>query len=530
MSQLASLPPEVPDGQARRRSSRLGDLLAPTHKSPSRPYLHSLLWVAAATGIAHLFPLVDLANVVMVYLLAVVLVAAKLGRGPSIVATVFGVASFVSFFVPQYYSDAQSDLRFLPTFLVMLFVGLVVSSLTSALRFEAISTNRREKRSQALYLISRGLAAAESREFVADVVREHLKGIFGCSCQLLEYTPAGLLPCPRTEQPFVLTAEERRRIQIAVRERATFDTENSIFLPMVVANETVGVLHCQGIDRQHLASAANIRLLEALANNAAIVLHRMTLGDEARSTQQRADVERLRNVMLSSMSHDFRTPLASITGAITTLLDSAHRIDEATRIDLMQSIREDAEFLERQIRNLLDLTKLESGSLEIRRELHPMDEVVGGAMTRVEKALEGRRVDTDVSPHLPMVAIDALLIEQLLVNLIENAARYAPARSPIEVAVQQCGDRIRMQVADRGPGIPSGQHERVFEKFYRVGGASRTSGGGLGLAICKAIAQLHGGCIWVEDRVGGGALFQVDLPIGEGQAADQTAPNLGGAL
>jgi len=522
-------PSEFSDAHSQRRPSRLARILGYDSKKPSRPYLQSFLWITAATAISFpIFALVDLANIIMVYLLAVVLVAAKLGQGPSVFATMFGVASFVYFFVPHYYSFVLSDLRYLPTFLVMLLVGLMVSSLTSQLREEAIATQRREVRSQALYLLSRGLAAAESRENVATVVREHVNSVFGCPCLLLECSSAGLVPSPRTDAPPGLTPIEAECAAKALRERTTCDTGNLLFLPMVVANESVGLLCCQGIDVDHLGSTANVRLLEAFANNAAIALHRLVVGDEARATQQRIDQERLRNVMLSSMSHDFRTPLASITGAVTTLIDSADRLDEPTRLDLMHSIREDAEFLERQIRNMLDLTKLESGNLEVSREWHPMDEVVGGAMTRVEKLLEGRRVEFDVSPQLPLVAIDALLIERLLVNLLENAVRYAPTWSPIEVAVHQDGDRFRIQIADRGPGIPKGQHERVFEKFCRLGGLHRATGSGLGLAICKAIAQLHGGRIWVEDRVGGGAMFQVDLPIGDVQPSDQTEANVGG--
>ncbi|MFY9344698.1 MAG: ATP-binding protein [Planctomycetota bacterium] len=515
---------DPPDAPARR--SRLANLLAQP-ASPRLPYGQSLVWVAAATGVSFLiFPLVDLANVVMVYLLAVVLVAAKLGRGPSIVATVFGVASFVYFFVPHYYSFVLSDLRYLPTFLVMLFVGLTVSSLTSRLRHEAITSQQREQRSDALYQLSRGLAAAETREHVAGVVAEHLRSVVGCSARLLERRPDGeLVPCPPGDIA-APTADELEHAQQALATRTTTATGAALLLPLVVANEPVGVMCCGGIDAPWLLPAANVRLLEAFANNAAVALHRLMVDDAAAATQRRADEERLRNVMLSSMSHDFRTPLASITGAVTTLIDSADRLDAATRLELMQAIRDDAELLERRIRNMLDLTKLESGTLRIRRELHPMDEVIGGAMTRAEQVLEGRRVDIDVSAQLPLVAIDALLIEQLVVNLLENAARYAPPASPIEVGVHHAGDCIRIHVADRGPGVPASQRERVFEKFYRGGTSRRAAGAGLGLAICRAIAQLHGGRIWVEERPGGGAMFQVELPVDTRLASDVEAPTI----
>ncbi len=512
-------------------SSRLADLFTSHRERARLPHLQALLWVAGATAVSFLiFPSVDLANVVMVYLLAVVLVAARLGRGPSVAATVSGVATFVYFFVPHYYSFVLSDLRYLPTFLVMLFVGLTVASLTSRLRHEAITALHREQRNHALYLLSRGLAAAETRQHVAAVVGEHLRGLFGCRSRLLERSPGGeLVPCgvPETVPP--LPAPELDAAHATLRERATRVAPSGLLLlPMVVANDPVGVLCCHGIGLQHLAASANVQLLEAFANNAAISLHRLIVGDAASATQRRVDEERLRNVMLSSMSHDFRTPLASITGAVTTLIDGAERVDDASRVDLLHAIRDDADLLERQIRNMLDLTKLESGTLQIRRELHPLDEVIGGAMTRAEKLLEGRSIDIAVPTQPPLVAVDALLIEQLLLNLLENAARYSPPGTPIEVRATQCADRVRIEVADRGPGVPRDQRERVFEKFHRVGGSRRTAGAGLGLAICRAIAQLHGGTIRVEDRDGGGASFLVDVPI-EGLAGDASRPATGGA-
>lgn len=500
------------------RPSRLARLLAARAHPTGLSYLLALGAVVVATGLSFvIFPLEDLANIVLVYLLAVMLVAAKLGRGPSVLATVVGVASFVFFFVPHYYSFVLSDLRYLPTFLILLFVGLVVASLTSQLRHEAITTKDREKRTQALYLLSRGLAAAETREHVVGVVSEHVGTIFACRCRVLEFTPAGLVPCPRSAPTAAPAEDEMQQALSALRERKTRKSHGSLLLPLVVANESVGVLCCDGIAGQLLEVVANVHLLEAFANNVAIALHRLVVDEDARSTQRRVEEERLRNILLSSMSHDFRTPLASITGAVTTLIDSAPRLDDATRADLLQSIREDADFLEHQIRNLLDLTRLESGTLQIQCELHPLDEVIGGAMTRAEKPLEGRRVEIDVSAQLPLVAMDALLVERLLVNLLENAVRYAPTWSAIEVGARQIDDRVRIEVADRGPGIPRQLHDRVFEKFFRVGGTRSNAGAGLGLAICKAIAQLHLGRIWVEDRPGGGAVFVVEMPIGSDQ-------------
>jgi two-component system sensor histidine kinase KdpD len=499
----------------------VGRLGAPRSlKWPS--YAGALLAVAAATAVSFaIFPHLDLANVVMVYLLAVVVVAAKFGTGPAVVGTVVSVATFVYLFVPHYYSFVLSDLRYLPTFIVMLCVGLLVSTLTARLRAEALATHEREVRAHALYQLSRGLAEAETRASVAEVVRRHVLDVFRCPSRLLECVEGSKLePAGGSAGEAPLAPMPVEVAQRALRERAARGHEAGagspgfLFLPMVVANEPVGVLAVQGLDAGYIGSLPHRRLLDAFANNAAIALHRLMVGDEARRTQQRIDQERLRNVMLSSMSHDFRTPLASITGAVTTLLENEHELDAPTRRELMQSIREDAESLERQIRNLLDLTKLEAGNLQIRWEWHPLDEVIGCAMTRVERVLGHRRISIDVAPTLPLVRMDAQLIEQLLVNLLENAARYAPPGSPIEVSVVHREPHVRITVADRGPGIPVGEHERVFAKFYRAAGSRPHKGVGLGLAICRAIATLHAARVWVEDRPGGGALFLVDLPTG----------------
>jgi two-component system sensor histidine kinase KdpD len=485
-------------------------------------YAVAVLVVALATLLAFkLHPLVDPANIIMVYLLAVVLVAARLGHGPSIVATVLSVGSFVYCFVPHENSLVPSDLRYLATFTILLCVGLIVATLTSRLRAQVVATQQRELRSQALYQLSRGLAAAETRSALATVVRQHVQAVIGGASWLLERRgdQLAVIETPGDEplSPTALTEANRvwRACTTVGRGAAARRSDDMIFLPMFVANQPVGLLCCRDAGGGSWGSAAALHLLEAFANNAAIALHRLIVGDEMRSSQQRIDQEQTRNVLLSSMSHDFRTPLASIMGAITTLIDNDDKLDRASKTDLMMSIREDVDYLERQVRNMLDLMRLESGILQIRREWHPPDEVIGGAMTRVEPLLVGRQVTTDIPPTLPLVAIDAILVEQLLVNLLENAARYTPAGTPVDLTIARDVRCVRIAVADRGPGIPATERERVFNKFYRGDGARRTTGAGLGLAICRAIAVLHGGRIWVEDRPGGGAVFQFELPIVE---------------
>lgn len=240
-------------------------------------------------------------------------------------------------------------------------------------------------------------------------------------------------------------------------------------------------------------------------------LERVRLAAEAEAASLKARTEELRSSLLSSVSHDLRTPLAAITGAATALLDDHAPVPEGQRRELIESICEDAERLERLVGNLLDMTRLESGALQPRREWVPVEELVGGALHRAETRLEGRPVAVAVADHLPLLHVDPVLLEQALINLLDNAARHTAAGGPIEVTARLDGAALLLAVSDRGPGLPAGAGERVFEKFYR-GVASGGEGAGLGLPICRGIVEAHGGRLRAFDRPGGGATFEIALP------------------
>jgi two-component system, OmpR family, sensor histidine kinase KdpD len=232
------------------------------------------------------------------------------------------------------------------------------------------------------------------------------------------------------------------------------------------------------------------------------------LGDEAQRATLLAETERLRSALLSSVSHDLRTPLAVVTGAATTLLDAG--VDPTAQRELLETIVHEAERLERLVRNLLDMTRLEAGSLRLRREWHSLEEVVGTALGRLDKSLGGREIRISVPPDLPLVALDPILVEQVLVNLVDNAVKYTPDGTSIELSVVARRDEVEIAVSDHGAGVPAGDERRVFEKFYRA--RSDGGGAGLGLAICDGIVKAHGGRIWVERRPEGGAAFRFTLP------------------
>jgi two-component system sensor histidine kinase KdpD len=254
-----------------------------------------------------------------------------------------------------------------------------------------------------------------------------------------------------------------------------------------------------------------IHVLESFANQTGMALERAFLVEEAQMALLKAETETLRNTLLSSVSHDLRTPLAAITGAATTLLQHDITLDQPSRQELVQTIFEEADHLNRIIRNVLDMIRLESGAMTLKKEWQSLEEIVGVVLNRLAEKLKDHPLETRLSPDLPLVPFDPLLLEQVLINLLENAVRYTPSGSPLELSARVKGGNLEVELADRGPGIGPGEEERIFEKFVR---GNTTGGGiGLGLTICRAIITAHGGRIWAENREGGGAVFRFTLPI-----------------
>jgi two-component system sensor histidine kinase KdpD len=291
--------------------------------------------------------------------------------------------------------------------------------------------------------------------------------------------------------------------QVAGQGTDTLPGASGLYLPLTGSRDTVGVLGLRPQDPRSLQAPEQLHQLEIFASQTALAIERARLAEDAERAQVRAETERLRNSLLSSVSHDLRTPLASITGAASTLLENDERLDAGTRRDLLETLHEEADRLNRLVQNLLEMTRLESGALQLHTEWHPVEEVVGAALGRFGKALARRAVTTRVPPDLPLVPMDDVLIEQVLINLLDNVLKYTPAESPIEVSA----------VADRGPGLPPGEERRIFEKFHRAEAAPTVRGAGLGLAICRGIVQAHGGRIWAENRPGGGVSVRFTLPL-----------------
>jgi two-component system, OmpR family, sensor histidine kinase KdpD len=488
-------------------------------RSPLRRYVWAALLVALATLVCWgMFGRFDNSNLIMVYLLGVCFVAVRLGRGPSALAACLSVAAFDFCFVPPYLTFAVSDTQYLLTFGVMLLVGFLISTLAVRVRDQAEAARRREQRTQLLYSVSRELAALGTPEEIARIAGRHVSdAVRGPSVLLLPRADGTLAVSPPEARAIGTDAREVSVAQWVFEhaEMAGLGTDTlpgaaALYVPLRSGERTLGVLALRPDEALLPLSPDQLDLVEALARQAAASLDRARLAAEGEEARVTAERERMRSTLLSSVSHDLRTPLAAITGAASGLLQ-APAPEAPARRELAETIYEEAERLNRLVANLLDMTRLESAAVPLKREWHSIEEVVGSALGRLEDDLAGRRVETVMPPDLPLVPIDAVLVEQVLVNLLENALKYTDAGCGIRVSAWRDGAAVGVEVSDEGPGLAPGDEERVFEKFYR--GSSGTRGFGLGLAICRAIVSAHGGRIWAENRARRGAAFRFTLPI-----------------
>jgi two-component system, OmpR family, sensor histidine kinase KdpD len=479
------------------------------------------LTVALCTGLAWvMFPHFELANIIMLYLLGVVGVAATSTRGPSIVASVMSVAAFDFFFVPPYFTFAVSDTQYIVTFAVMLVVALVISDLTIRIRWLAESARQREKRTAAVYAMSRELASVRGIDNILGAATRHIAEVFRSQVVILLPDATGRLS-PRTDLrgSFELDTSEfavgqwvHEHRQIAGLGTSTLPGAKALYLPLTASRGILGVLGVRPAEPRTLETPEQLHQLETFSNQTALALERAYLAEEAQQTQVRMETERLRSSLLSSVSHDLRTPLASITGAASSLLEDDAPLDAFTRRELLETIREESDRLGRLVHNLLQMTRLEAGGLTVVKDWHPLEEVVGAALGRLAKQLQGREVTTRIPKDLPLVPIDDVLIEQVLINLLDNAVKHTPDGTQIEVAAWVDGGAVTVEVTDRGPGLATGEEQRVFEKFYR-GHPATARGAGLGLAICQGFVKAHEGRIWAENRPGGGATFRFTIPL-----------------
>jgi two-component system sensor histidine kinase KdpD len=513
------------------RDKSAGERPAPKQSRPLdlRGYGASLVLVAAATVLCELLrPYLAPTNMVMFYLLAVVVASVRLGRKPAMATAVLGVLAFDFFFVPPRITFVVSDAQYLLTFLGLFVVGVVISTLVARARDRADVMRVREVQTASLYYLSRDLAAAADTEAV-------LKAVLGNVEEALNAQVAILLPegerldILAASAGLVLDSKERavadwafRNSHPAGRATDTLVSVGLIYLPLQTPASTLGVMGVRLESQHDYHSQDNRRLLDAFATQAAMAMERIRFSRQAEQAQILQARENLERALLNSISHDLRTPLVTVTGALYSLKEEGARLTARARQELLESASSEAERLNRFVGNLLDMTRIEAGAIRPNADLCDLQDLVGCALAAIEQRIGTRPVEIRLSDDLPPVSMDLLLMTQVLVNLLDNAHKYSPAQSTIEIGANVASGWLSLEVSDRGPGVPEQDLKRIFDKFYRIPVPEGAGGTGLGLSICKGIVEAHGGRISAENRTGGGLRVVIRLPLSNGGGKNQS--------
>ncbi len=477
----------------------LGDLWHPVRPaSPARIAVTAIGFPAAATGLALAINRTSGVTAVSLYLLAVVLAAAAAGVWGGLLAAALSFAGYIFFFTAPRYTFRVAAVEDVVAAVVLLLVALVVGFLVARVLEERERTERRERDARLLGYLAAKLLSGEQLSRVLDDFAQAL------------LDPFDLIRC---EVRAVLDGEELRAT--AVRQAAPREAGPTETVPIAIGETPFGTVSAVRRPGAHAFTATEHGLLEATAKQAALAIERARLDMRVRRAQLDAETNQIRAALFSSVTHDLRTPLASIKASVTSLLSETAVHDASQQRELLTTVLEETDRLNRVVGNLMDLAKIRAGALEPAREPAAVDELVHAVVARMRPQLAEVSVRSVIRPDLPDVFVDPVQIDQVLTNLLENAALHSPAGGEISITAAPFLDVVQVRVADRGPGIPPDDRERVFEAFYRGDAAPERPGSGLGLAIARAVVVAHGGKIWVEGAPGGGTVVVFELPIWE---------------
>lgn len=493
---------------------------SPRISDEPRGHIKSLLIATAACGVATtaaawLLRVFDLSNIVMLFLMTTVFIAMRLGRLAGAWAALLCVACFDFFFVEPRLSFDVTDTQYLFTFALMLVVALVISQLAARMRSESRVARAGERRASTLARIARQLSSAIKIEQVMAVCADAITPLFGARVillvpdekeRLVPTQDAGFIDLSVAQWTFDHSQEAGRGTQ-------TLSAAEALYLPLKASMATRGVLCILPIDGPLPNDPDDRRLLDACCSTIGLALERIHFVDVAQDTLVRMEGEKLRNALLSAVSHDLKTPLTAIRGLAETL-EYPKGLPESDRNDLARSIRIQADELKRLVSNLLDLARMQSEGVHLNKEWHSLGEIVGSALAQSSPVLKPRTIRTSLPPDLPLIEVDATLIERVLINLFDNAAKYTPTDSIVAIRAGASGDSLYLVVEDDGPGLPAVDPNSLFEPFVRGKKESSIAGVGLGLALCRSIIVAHGGTIRAEKRKSGGAAFEIRLPLG----------------
>jgi two-component system sensor histidine kinase KdpD len=503
------------------------DLALPVRKRIDyRPYLITVLVVAVCGLLGWLGYRLRLAdeanaNVVMVFLAGVALIAARFGRGPAIAAAVLSVLVFDFFFVRPYYTFAVSDTKYIITFVVMLGIGLLISALTSRLQAQLRASQQQEHRTAQLFRMTRQLSELSGTDFLLQTAGRQLQEIFDGEVVVFLREPNRSLQLRFGENTSVAKQPMNAVVADWVAENNktaglktdTLPNATALFVPLIGSQKTAGALGVRPNDTDRFLDADQRRLLETCASLVALSIERDQSVLDAQQAQVQVEAEQLRNSLLSSVSHDLRTPLATIAGTAASLLENGDQAGSQSRPEMLQTLVDESHQVVRLVDNLLEMARLDAGAVALNQQWHVLEELVGSALHRLRMELAPRTVRVSIPSDYPLLLIDGFLMEQVFVNLLENASRYTPAGATIEISAAVAGKRTDIRFADNGPGLPRGSESRVFDKFFR--GSTNPPDGrrgvGLGLAICQGIVTAMGGRITATNRPEGGAEFVISL-------------------
>lgn len=484
-------------------------------------YVISFLMVTIATVIGFwIGGRISPTNLVMVYLLVVVIAAVYLGRGPAIIASILGVLAFDFLFVLPYFTFAVSDTQYIITFIALFLVGVVISQLTARASEQAEAARQREAETAELYDLSRDLASSLDLESILLQLKKHLEQTFDRTIAVL-LPKDNLLEVRISSDNLKLSDEEiavadwvYRHAEPAGRHTNTLPAAQLRYLPLKTASGVMGVL---GVGKPNTANIdllpAQRRLMESFANQGAQAIERAQLEEQNQQISLMQSAEKLQNALLNSISHDLRTPLVTITGALSALEENYDGLDESARNTLIENARSEADRLNRLVGNLLNMTRIESGTIKLNLEPSDVQDLIGTAIEQLGWRISKHQIKINIPSDFPLLPMDFVLMVQVIVNLLENAVKYSQENSLIEISASVVDSNARLQIADRGVGIPPDDLIRIFDKFYRVQRPENVSGTGLGLSISKGIVEAHAGQIRAINREKGGTVIEIELPL-----------------
>lgn len=501
-------------------------------------YFFSFCIVSLITFLANFIKeLITPTNLVMPYLLGVVSIAVFWGRGPAVFASVLGVIAFDIFLVPPYLTFVVEDTEYVITFLAFFAVGILISNLTAQIKQQIVEARAREAHVSALYTLSHDLAIAYSLDDVVNAILEQISNALGRDVWLylakrsaINADETFLFEVKKRDHTAVRAADEA--VQFTYQNRAIaghgtgyFSDLDRIHFPLMTNSGVVGVISISSVGMERASNNQYDNLFEAFANLAALAIERIYLSQQASEAQLLKAKEEVQSALLNSVSHDFRTPLVTITGTLSSLDSESQLLDKETQRSMIRYALNEAEKLNRLVSNLLSMSRLESGGLTLQVEPVDLQDLIGATLQQMGSRVS-RKIVVHIPDDLPLISADFVLVGQALLNLLENAIRYSPEGTPIDIFCYCHEGKVSLEVADRGHGIDESEIPNIFQKFYPKKSKTRKSGTGLGLSIVKGILDAHGARINALPREGGGMIFRMQFD--QLEVSERTCENVDG--